>query len=141
MEFQGNKLSLCVSFVILMIGVYMLSAQTAKHPDRLPLHSIIYSVPEQARLNFFSQLEVFGKENGFRVRIAPVHPVNKQFGIDMWRSDGLISGDNLLDTAIFYIGFYAAEDGSYSMVVMDTLFQKLVSRIGQIDGVIVKSST
>jgi hypothetical protein len=140
MGFRGSKISLFFSFLILVIGGYMLSVQTAKHPVRSPLHSIVCSVPEQNRLNFFSQLQAFGKENNFRVRIAPVHPVKKQFGIDMWRSDSLISADNLIDVGTFYVGFYAAEDGSYTMVTIDDLFQKLLKQVRKIDGVTIKVS-
>jgi hypothetical protein len=124
---------LIVTFVI--TGVWLVIEQIKNRPDRLPIQTVTCRVVDSSRDEFFMKLEEFGKKNSFSVKIAPLHPIKKQFGISLFRSDVELFGSNLMDIAVFRLGFYAAEDGTFSTAAVDDLHKKLLRDLSAVKGV------
>lgn len=76
------------------------------HEGEIPLQGVLITIAPGAREKLFEALEAYADEQGFAIRIVQISSDNKKFGIDMWRSDIKIFGDNLLDINTFRIDYY-----------------------------------
>ncbi len=113
----------------------MVSPYELQKFDSSPIRTLTVLVPANSREKFISRLKKFAEVNGFSQRIKPIHPVDPQFGIDLWRDDIGIFGDNLHGDIEFSLGFYPNKSTPISEVAADGIVESLIKEISNVAGV------
>jgi hypothetical protein len=108
----------------------------AKTDSELPVRVVHFTVKPDARDRFFDQLKKFADENAFAIRIAPVHPNNQYFAIQLWRNDIKAFGVNPDDPEKFGIAFYHNSEPEPAMVLaINRLADSITNSLTSVNGV------
>lgn len=105
--------------------------------ENSPLRLLAISVPAAARESFLVRMKKFAEENGFSQVIRPIHPVKPEFGVDLWRRDVALFGDNLLGDKVFKFRLYANKKQPISSPSADALIGQLTAALQSIPDVAV----
>ena len=100
-----------------------------------PLHSANIRVTNSTRAALFDRLNKFAGEHRLDVRISRIHSSKEQFGVDLWRNDVAIAGENVFDELVFGFGFYANTGVPMSEASLNTLRQQFKQAVEEIPGV------
>lgn len=114
---------------VALCGGYLFAVQNMKRPARMPIESVVLRFEVDVRQRIVSVLNDYAAENKFNVRIARIHPSRLQYGVNMFRSDVEISGDNLGKDDILFLGFYAPQDGTYKKEIVEDAYGKLQEKM------------
>jgi hypothetical protein len=79
-------------------------------PAQKPIRSMIITVPDGMREQFFGRLQQFASTHGFAIRIASTTPDGDHVGVDMSREDVEIHGASVWSPEEFDISFYQSGD-------------------------------
>ncbi len=94
--------------ILFLSGTVNACNNQGMHDGQLPLRRVSVSVALDARESLFDALKTYAQEQEFAIRIVPISSSEKgKIGIDMWRTDIKVFGDNLGSPNIFNIDYYS----------------------------------
>jgi hypothetical protein len=127
--------AIALTVLVLCAQLAGLDAMAAKSDGESPLRSLTFTVQESQRDRFFDQLRKFADAEAFAVRIAPIAPDGKHFGIQLWRQDVKAIGDNALAIQEFDISFYENGDHPINRDIANELATHLKRVVSEIPGI------
>ncbi|TKB18692.1 MAG: hypothetical protein E5V75_08965 [Mesorhizobium sp.] len=99
-----------------------------------PIRSVVITVPDGSREQFFDGLRRFAENHGFTIRIAPTTP-DAYFGVDMSREDVEVHGASVWSPEEFDISFYQNGDRPVASGSVEKLVGDLKQTVEQVPGV------
>ena len=134
----GLLVVLVILLATLLFGaVHMQTRFQIAEFENSPYRQLTISVPPSSREQFLVQMKKFGEENGFSQEIRPIHTVKPEFGVDLWRRDVALFGDNLRGHKVFVLRLYVNKKQPISHWSADSLIEKLANALQSIPDVTV----
>ena len=105
---------------------------------RKSVHSITATVPREELDTYLAQMRDFAKANDFKIRIKRLKPGFDVFFVDLWRSNVMVTGNNVSDTSNFYGHIYIDPEKGGSAEMAAALVKSMKEFISQVPGVTIK---
>ena len=105
---------------------------------RKSVHSITATVPREELDTYLAQMRDFAEANDFKIRIKRLKPGFDVFFVDLWRSNVMVTGNNVSDTSNFYGHVYIDREKGGSAEMAAALVKSMKEFISQAPGVTIK---
>ena len=100
----------------------------------MPLKKLVVTLDESQRESLFDQFRQFANKHGFAIRIAPVTPDDKEFIVEMWRSDLKIFAVTAEKPGTFQIGIFDNDSEEIPQIYFEELIADLKAHLGNVQG-------
>ena len=107
---------------------------------RMSVHNLIATVPREEWDTYFDKMREFAKVNDLKILIKRSKPGFDIFFVDLWRSDVLLMGGNLIDTSKFQTYLYVDPDKGGTLEVATALVDSMKEFIAQVPGITIKQT-
>jgi len=105
---------------------------------RTAVQKLIATVPRKELDTYFAKMREFAKAHDLKIRIKRLKPGFDAFFVDLWRSNVMVTGNNVADTPDFYVYVYIDPEKGGSAEMAAALVKSMKKFVSQVPGITIK---